>query len=161
MASRPANRQPPGRRSAALWLLLTAAAALLYVWLVQSMEVTRTRLNASVTSLREQASRLERQATEYERTARAPAISRESGDLAARVRAQTAAVGLVRSLSNVEAMEAGRVRMSFGAVNFSDWLALVARLHALGIRLETCRVEAMSRPGMVSVNATFARAGAP
>lgn len=45
----------------------------------------------------------------------------------------------------------------FGAVAFADWLNWVAGLKSQQIRLDACKIEALSTPGMVSVAATLLR----
>jgi len=45
----------------------------------------------------------------------------------------------------------------FGAVGFADWLNWVAGLTSQQVRLDACRVEALSTPGLVSVTATLVR----
>ena len=60
----------------------------------------------------------------------------------------------------METPEPGRVQVSFGAVAFSDWLGWVGALQAQQLRVETCRVEAMTTPGLVNVTVTLVRTGA-
>ena len=47
--------------------------------------------------------------------------------------------------------------MVFGAVAFADWLNWVASLTSQQVRLDACRIEALSTPGLVSVTATLVR----
>ena len=46
----------------------------------------------------------------------------------------------------------------FGAVAFADWLNWIAALKSQHVRLDACRIEALSTPGLVSVTATLIRA---
>jgi type II secretory pathway component PulM len=67
--------------------------------------------------------------------------------------------GLARSLLSLDAPSTNQVKVVFGALSFSDWLTWTASLQAQHVRLDTCRIEALSAPGLVSVTATFTRAG--
>ena len=140
---------------AALAVMLGAA---LYVWLVQSAGHARTQLGASVTTLRAQAARLDQQATELERLRAAPALSVSQTDLRTLVQAQAGAAGLSRALVRIDAPDADQVVVVFGAVAFADWLNWIAGLTSQHVRLDACRIEALSTPGLVSVTATLVRA---
>jgi len=147
-----------GEERAVAAVLAVVAAAVLYCWLWQSAESARDRLGASVTALRAQAARLEQQGAEYERLRVQPAVAASATDLRALVQAQTGASGLSRSLTRVDAPDPGQVHVVLGAVAFADWLGWVASLGAQQVRLASCRIEALSQPGMVSVTATLVRA---
>ena len=140
---------------AALAVMLGAA---LYVWLVQSAGQARAPLHTGVTKLRAQAARLEQQAAELERLRAAPALSASQTDLRTLVQAQAGAAGLSRALVRIDAPDANQVTVVFGALPFAGWLAWVASLQAQQIRLDACRIEALSTPGLVSVTATLVRA---
>jgi general secretion pathway protein M len=139
-------------------VLAAVVGAVLYLWLVQSAERARTQLRTTVTTLRAQAARLERQVVEFERLRAAPAAPASQTDLRALVQAQAGAAGLSRALVRIDAPDANQVQVAFGAVAFKDWLAWVASLQSLHVRLDTCRIEALSTPGLVSVTATVVRA---
>ena len=151
--------RPPRERAiiAALAVMLGAA---LYVWLVQSASQARVQLRTSVTTLRAQAARLEQQAAELERLRTAPALSASQTDLRTLVQAQAGAAGLSRALVKIDAPDANQVVVVFGAVAFADWLNWVVSLKSQQVRLDTCRIEALSAPGMVSATATLTRASA-
>lgn len=129
-----------------------------YIWLVHSADRSRMQLRTSVTTLRAQAARLDQQAAEFERLHAAPPVPASATDLRTLVQAQAGAGGLTRALLRIEAPDANQVRVAFGAVAFADWLTLVANLQAQQIRLDACRVEALSTPGLVNATATFVRA---
>lgn len=150
-----ASRAPRER-----WVLATLAVILgaaLYLWLVLSADRARLQLRATVTALRAQAVRLEQQAAEFERLRAAPAAPASQTDLRTLMQAQAGAFGLSRALVRIDALDAGQAQAVFGAVPFADWLAWVAGLQSQHVRLDTCRIEAMSTPGLVGVTATFAR----
>ena len=140
---------------AALAALLGAA---LYLGLVQSADRARVQLRTSVTMFRAQAASLEQQAAELERLRATPPATASQTDLRTLVQAQAGTAGLARALARIDALDANQVKVVFGAVPFADWLTWVAGLQAQQVRLDACRIEALSAPGMVSVTATFIRA---
>ena len=140
---------------AALAVILGAA---LYVWFVQSAGRARAQLHSSVTTLRAQAERLDQQALEVGRLRAVPAATASPTDLRLLVQARVDDAGLSRALTRIDAPDANQVKVVFGALPFVDWLAWVASLQAQQVRLDACRLEALSTPGLVSVTATFTRA---
>lgn len=146
------------RERAIIAALAVMLGAVLYVWLVQSAERARVQLRTGVTTLRAQAARLEQQAAELERLRATPATPASQTDLRTLVQAQAGAAGLSRALVRIDAPDANQVVVVFGAVVFADWLNWVASLKSQQVRLDTCRIEALSTPGMVNVTATLLRA---
>jgi general secretion pathway protein M len=146
-------------------MIIAAAIAVLcavvYMMFVQSAERARARLRDAVTSLRAQAARLDAQANELERLRGAPAAASSPTDLQTLVQNQISSAGLARAVARVNATAVNQVQVSFGSVAFADWLAWVDALQQQQVRLDTCRMEALSTPGLVSVTATFARAKPP
>jgi len=142
---------------AALGLVL---AVVLYGWLLQSAGQARLQLNTSVTTLRAQAARLEQQASEFERLRTAPAttIAASPTDLRTLVQAQADTAGLAHTLLKIDALDANQVVVVFGTLAFADWLNWIASLKSQQVRLDACRIEALSTPGLVSVTATLVRA---
>jgi len=140
---------------AAMALLLGAA---LYAGLLHSAGRARVQLLASVATLRVQAARVDQQAAELGRLRTAPVVSASKTDLRTLVQAQANDAGLSRALVRIDAPDADQVVVVFGAVSFADWLNWIATLKSQQVRLDTCRIEALSTPGLVSVTATLARA---
>jgi general secretion pathway protein M len=138
--------------------LAALIVGLLYVALLVSAGRARPPLRASVLALRADAARLVQQAGEIERLRAAPPPTASQTDLRTLIQAQAGSAGLASALVRLDAPEPNRVQVVFGAVAFADWLNWVGSLHAQNIRLETCRIEALSKPGLASVTATFARA---
>ncbi len=132
-------------------------AGALGVWFVHSVERSRGELRTAVPALRAQAELLEQHALEYERLRAAPGATAAPTDLRALVQAQAGAAGLSRALVSIEGADARQVKIVFGAVAFADWLNWVASLEAQRVHLETCRIEALATPGLISVAATLAR----
>ena len=146
------------RERAVIAALGVMLGVVLYVALVQTGWRARAQLRASVTTLRGQAARLEQQAAELERLRAAPALSASQTDLRTLVQAQAVAAGLSRALVRIDAPDADQVVVVFGAVAFADWHTWIAGLTSQHVRLDACRVEALSTPGPVSVTATLVRA---
>ena len=130
----------------------------IYVALVQTATRARIQLRSSVLSLRAQANSLEQQAVELERVRAAPPLLASQTDLRTLVQAEAAAAGLARSLVSIDALDANQVAVVFGAVAFADWHNWVVALNLQQVRVDACRIEAMSTPGLVSITATLARA---
>lgn len=129
----------------------------LYVWLLQSGGRARARLQANVVTLRAEAAGLEQQALELERLRATPVTPASRGDLGEQVQAQVDAAGLGHALAKLDAQDADRVVVSFGAVGFADWLNWIASLNSQHVRLAACRIEALPEPGMVGASATLQR----
>jgi type II secretory pathway component PulM len=131
---------------------------LLYIAFVQTAWRARAQLRTGVTTLRAQANVLEQQAAEIERLHAAPAVAVSQTDLRTLVQAQADAAGLSRALVRIDAPDADQVIVVFGAVAYADWNNWIVGLKAQHVRLDACRIEALSTPGLVSVTATLARA---
>jgi type II secretory pathway component PulM len=147
-----------------MMILAAVIGAALYVWLVQSGSRAHRQLSASVATLRAQVALLPQQAAEIERLRATPAKATSAEaqtDLRGLVEAQAGAAGLTRALVKIDAPDANQVVVVFGAVAFADWLRWVEELKARQIRLDSCRIEALTTPGMVSATATLLRAGHP
>ena len=146
------------RERAVIVALAALLGVVLYGWLVQSAGQARVQLRTSVTTLRAQAARLDQQALEVARLRAAPAAPASSTDLRTLVQARLGAAGLARALVRLDAPDADQVVVVFGAVAFADWLNWIAGLKSQHVRIDACRIEALSTPGLVSVTATLVRA---
>lgn len=140
--------------AAMTWVL----AAVMYVLLLHSAQQARTQLLGSVTTLRAQAARVDQQAAEIERLRTAPAISTSPTDLRTLIQARASDAGLAQAMVRIDAVDANQVVVGFGAVAFADWLNWIAGLKSQQVRLDACRIEVLSTPGLVSVTATLLRA---
>lgn len=141
-------------------IIAVSAAVLvpaLYVGLVDTATRQREGLRTSVTILRSQQNLLEQQAAELERLRAAPSISASQTDLRTLVQAQAEAAGLAQALVRIDVRDHDQVVAVFGAVRFADWLNWITALQAQQVRLDACRIEALSTAGLVSVTATLAR----
>ena len=150
------SRAPNERMTITVMSSILLAA--LYFWLVQSGGQAHTQLRASVTMLRTQVAHLEQQTAELDHLRATPVTPASNTDLRTLVQAQTGAAGLSGEAVKIDVQDANQVTVAFGAVAFADWLHLIAGLKSQQIRLDTCRIEALSTPGMVSVTATLLRA---
>ena len=151
------SRAPRERLVIAIFAALLGIV--LYVWLLHSTQHARLQLGASVADLRAQAIRLDRSANEIARLHATQATPLPPTDLHALVQAQVESTGLARSLVSIESVDATQVKLVFSAMPFADWLALVAKLQSLQVRLDATRIEALPASGLVNVTATFIRAG--
>jgi type II secretory pathway component PulM len=151
------DARPPQERAVIAALVFILGAAL-YLWLAHAADRARTQLRATTTTLRAQASGIEQQAVELGRLRATPAAASSRTDLRTLVQAQADAAGLSGALGRIEARDANQVQVVFGSVAFADWLAWVGTLQALQVRLDACRIETLSAPGLVGVTATFVRA---
>ena len=150
------SRAPRDRAIIAAMAVVLGVA--LYAALVQTASRARMQLGASVTTLRAQAANLDRQAVELERLRAGPVVSASQTDLRTLVQAQAGGAGLSRALVRIDALDADQVVVVFGAVAFAAWVTWIGALNSQHVRLDTCRVEALSTPGLVSVTATLVRA---
>lgn len=152
------SRSPRDRTIIAALAIMLGAA--LYAWLVLSGGQARVHLRAAVATLQAQAARLDQQANEYERLRAAPPATVSPTDLRTLVQGRIDEAGLARALVRIDAPDADQVVVVFGAVAFADWLDWIAGLKSQQVRLDACRIEALSTPGLVSVTATLVRAKA-
>lgn len=138
-------------------VLAIVLGVVLYVWLVQAAGQARMQLSASVMTLRAQAARLDQQAPEYARLRTAQPATASPKDLRSMVQNGIGEAGLALALVSMDSPDASQIKVVFGAVPFADWLAWAASLQAQHVRLDASRIEALSKPGLVSVTATFTR----
>lgn len=141
--------------------LAIIVGAVLYVWLVLSAERATASLRTSVTTLQAQATRVDQQALEYGHLIGEPRATASPTDLRTLVQARIGEAGLSPGLVRIDALDADRVVVVFGAVGFANWLAWIADLKSQHVRLDSCRIEAMSTPGLVGVTATLVRSKTP
>ena len=147
------------RERAIIAALAVVLGAALYVWLVLSAQRARVPLRASVTTLQGQAAGVEQQALEYGHLRAAPAATASPTDLRTLVQARVGDAGLAPALVRIDAPDPDQVVVVFGAVAFADWINLVAGLTSQQVRLDACRIEALTTtPGLVSITATLVRA---
>ena len=151
------SRSPRERRI--LLVLAGVMAAACYAWFVYSAGRDRMHLRESVMQLRAQSVLLDAQATELGRLRAAPPATASPMDLRALVQVRIDNAGLASRLTRIDAPEPNRVIVTFGTLPFADWLAWITSLQAQQVRLERCRIEALSTSGLVSVTATLVRAG--
>lgn len=149
------SRSPRDRK---IFILLTALVVIvLYGWLVQSGGREYTRLRASVATLRVQAAVLQQQAAELERLRAIPPKAASTTELRTLIQGQADAAGFPRETVKIDAVDANQVVVVFGAIGIADWLNWVNRLQTQQVRLASCRIQALSTPGTVSITATLLR----
>jgi general secretion pathway protein M len=149
------------RERAGVSLVAVLIGIAVYFALVYVLDRSRSGMRANVEALRAQAAALERNAAEIERlrAVSAPATPSRPRELRALVDAEARAAGFTPAQLRVDARSADEVQVVLGSAPFAAWLGWVASLQARQVRLETCRIEPLSTPGLVSVTATFINAG--
>lgn len=143
-----------------LAVLFVILIATLYLSLATSAENARSRLHASVPPLQVQVQKFNEHASEYERLRGITAIPADEGDLRALVQAQADAAGLSRTLASIDTLNADQVQVVFNDVSFAQWLAWIAAMQLQQVRLASGRIQSLSDPGIVNVQATLIRAAA-
>lgn len=155
------DKRTPRRERAVVVTLAVILGIALYLWLALSVGQTRQRLHTTVTTLQAQAAQVEQQAAEIARLRTIPAPSTSQTDLRTLVQDQAGTAGLSRAVVSIDALNSDQLVMVFGAVAFADWLKWIADMKAQRVRVDICRIEALSSPGMVSVTVTLIRAPSP
>lgn len=151
-------RAPRERTVIAASALILGLAA--YIGLVLSAERGRAPLRVAVAELRTQSARLDQQALEYGQLQSARPATASASDLRALLQAKIVESGLASALVRIDLADADHVTVVFGAIAFADWLAFSAGLQAQHLRVESCRLEALAKPGLVSVTAILVRPSA-
>lgn len=146
------------REWAVMVALVVVTVIALYVWFAQSAGQAREQLRKTDLTLRMQAVQIDQQAMEFGRLRSAPAPSISPTNLQTLLQDQVGVAGLSRALVNLESRNADQVVIVFGALAIADWLKWLAVLKSQQVRVDACRIEALSTPGLVSVTATLVRA---
>ena len=149
------SRAPRERILLAVVAALVVAAA--YVWLILAANHGRERLRTSLTVLRAQDQIMQRQTAEIESLRSAPKPASGHSDLPALMRKLAESHGLGTALNTVDGPNANEVRTVFGSVAYARWLLWLSDLQAQGVRLDTCRIEALFATDTVNVSATLRR----
>ena len=149
------SRAPQERRVIVVLGALLGAA--LYLLLMQAAHRARMQLGPAVSQLHAEAIRLDKSAAEIARLRAMRVTPAPQTDLRLLMQAEIGSAGLARSVERLESGDANQVKVVFGAVPFADWLVWLKNVQAQQIRLDTTRIEALSKPGLVSVTATFIR----
>jgi type II secretory pathway component PulM len=149
------SRSP--RERSIITVFSMALGIILYMAIVLSAAQARRPLRAQVAMLRSQAAYLEQQTLEYERLRLVAGVTASSTNLHTLVQTRIETAGLSSSLLRIDNLNEDQVVVVFGAVAFADWLALIDGLQTQKIRLDTCRIEALSASGLVNVTGTLSR----
>lgn len=130
------------------------AVALLYVYAWQPVVRERTRLEASLPTLRVQLQEMRAGAQEAEALKRVPKLATLSIDAAMRQAGTEAALSATAAQTAI--IDAAHTRVTMQAVSFEQWLRWITALQAhYRVRVESCRIEALPQPGAVRVEATL------
>jgi len=153
------SSRAPAERAAAT-VLAFVVGALLCFWFIHTAEQERNRLKQRVAVLKSQSDTMDQQISEFSRlkVASANPSTLAPKNLRDAVQGIIDSSGLSTSLVKIDAPDAGTAQVSFSALSFSDWLAFVRNLQAQKIRIETCRIEALTTAGRISITATLSSA---
>lgn len=140
------------------WLImLSIGAAVLYAVLVYSAEQSRARLKTGISELRVKSADMEKQASEISRLRAMASTATHSGmDFPKTVQALVDSNGLATT-AKINHRDAENIELVLGNLPFAQWLAMARSLQAQQIRIESCKVEGLAIPGMVSISATLTR----
>ena len=150
-----ATRSTSQRRLIAL--LVVALGLALYAWLVYSTTQARERLEPSVAQLRVEAIRQGQQVDEILRLRASPAPVQSNMDLRRIAQRGAESGGLGSTLVSVENVGTDQLKVVFGQVAFTDWLAWADAMQAQQLRFSAVRIESQVLSGQVSVTATLRR----
>ena len=168
MGSGQALREFWDARSGRERVVLAAAAALaiaaaLYGLLWEPGLKASARLSTALPLLRAQVEDMRQQQKEIVLLRKRSGITSPAADLRALLRASVARSPFAGAAPSIEWQSNERVVFVAASVDFDPWLQWVGGVQReLGIRLESCQVNALDQPGKVRVEASFASgAGRP
>ncbi len=134
--------------------LLVIVILVFYVW--QPLEKERARLRASLPRLRVAAEKIRADVAEVPKLKRDEKPVLVAGGLREMVEQAASADGLQVTQANAEGNN--KLNVTLTAVAFDGWAKWLAALQIQkGIRLDSCRIEALPQPGMVKVQAVLTR----
>ena len=134
--------------------LLVVVLLVFYVW--QPLEKERTRLRTSLPTLRLEAQQMRVDAAEVPRLNSTAKPSSNAGGLRAAVEQAASVHGL--QVTQVSSEGTNKLSITLAVAPFDSWVKWLAALQAqYAIRLESCRVDALSQAGMVKVQAVLVR----
>jgi general secretion pathway protein M len=149
-----------GRSSRERGVLLAAGAlilvAALYALLWDPGLAARKALSAGLPRLRAQLDDMRRQQKEILSLRKKLAAESQRGDLRSLLQASVARASFAKAVQRSESLSSGRVLLQAGPLDFDAWLEWIETLQReLGVRIDTCRITALDKPGLVRVEATF------
>lgn len=135
--------------------LLVVALGYAYGWLPMQREAAQLR--AALPQLRVQAQQLQQDAQEAARLRGRSAAAQAEGNLAMLIDQRATAAGLRERIEAITPQDGGRVHVVLPEVAFDAWLGWLGELQAShGVRVESVRVEATEKTGIVAVDAVLA-----
>ena len=136
--------------------LALALGAGLYVALWEPGMAARRSLSTALPRLRAQVEDMRWQRAQVLALRAKAGAATQRGDLTAMLRASVAQAPFSGAIERVDMLSDSKVRVVGGPLRFDTWLAWAEALHReLGVRIETCRVNATDQPGLVRVEASF------
>lgn len=150
------QRLAPRERHLISWGGAGLLAALCYAYLWQPIATERHKLRASLPQLRADAAQIQRQAQEVARLKASVTLPPRGAAIKSAIQQAINEAGLDSKTLQVNLLDEGRANMTMASVSFDAWTAMAANLQKNhGIRLESCAIEALPEPGMVSVRAVL------
>ena len=149
------SRSPRDRKI--IIALLVIVFTLVYAELLYSTEQSRASLRSNVMTLRAQAAHLDAQAIEYHQLLATAPMTISPTDLAVLLQERVNDAGLSSALQRMDTLDPNQVVATFAAIAFVDWLHWIIELKTQHIRVASCRIEALSTPGLVNVTVTLVR----
>jgi general secretion pathway protein M len=148
------------RERIVLVVIAVILSVALYLWLLQTTGRARAQLKDRIPLLHTQMAQLDHNAADYEQARHAPAIKSASGDLRTVAQAEAETAGISRRVIRMDVVDANQIQAVFGDVPFASWLTWISNLQTRQVRLDSCRIEASSQPGLVNISATLIRPAA-
>jgi len=141
-------------------VLLAAAvlvlAAMLYSLLWEPGQAARKSLSATLPRLRAQVEDMRRQQKEILQLRKKLGAESSRGDLKALLQASVARTSFAKAVERSESLSGNKVLVQAGPPPFDAWLEWIEVLQReLGVRVDTCRITALDKPGLVRVEVTF------
>jgi len=141
-------------------VLLAAAvlvlAAMLYSLLWEPGQAARKSLSATLPRLRAQVEDMRRQQKEILQLRKKLGAESSRGDLKALLQASVARTSFAKAVERSESLSGNKVLVQAGPLPFDPWLEWIEVLQReLGVRVDTCRITALDKPGLVRVEVTF------
>jgi len=140
-----------------LWVAGAALlAALLYLVLLAPGLAARKQLAAALPRMRAQLEDMQQQQKEIVVLRKKLGAVSQRADLKALLQSSVARTSFANALERLDALSGDKALMLAAPVVFDDWLAWAENLQReFGIRLETCRIDALDQAGMVRIEASF------
>lgn len=146
-------------------ILLAAAATVLllglaYALILEPLYQANRKLAATLPPLRADLRLLRVQVAEIERLrGKSGPAARAGGSLSHVIESSAAAHGVREALTGLTPIPPDQVRLATGDIALPDWTAWFSEMEQAGVAVQSMRVVAGDRPGMVRVEAVLSGGG--